>query len=139
MPKTFYTERDIEDLFQSGVTSLVVNDDVVVTDLGRERAINLGFELVREHDQPPSAPVRPYITEKRSPSAAPPAAGVAPKTAQMQPPKAASLQPPKPAASAPADLETRVFEAVQARLGDSVDAQLLKVIIKRVIQNIGAD
>ncbi len=70
MPKIFYTERDIEDLFNSGVTSLVVNDDVVVTDLGRERAMKLGFDLVREFDQPPSAPVRPYITEKRSPSAA---------------------------------------------------------------------
>ena len=78
MPKTFYTERDIQDLFQSGVTSLVVNDDVVVTDLGRERALKLGFELVREHDQPPSAPIRPYITDKPSPSASPPATGLRP-------------------------------------------------------------
>lgn len=131
MPKTFYTERDIVDLFQSGVTSLVVNDDVVVTDLGREKALKLGFDLVREHDQPPSAPVRPYITEKISPSAAPPAAGIAPKAAQITPPK-----PAQPASAA--DLETRVFEAVKAKLGSDVDAQLLKVIIKRVIQNIGA-
>jgi len=28
MPKIFYTERDIEDLYHSGVTTLVVNDDV---------------------------------------------------------------------------------------------------------------
>jgi hypothetical protein len=132
MPKTFYTERDIEDLFQSGVTSLVINDDVVVTDLGREKAMKIGFELVREHDQPPSAPVRPYITEKTSPSAAPPATGIAAKAAQIVPPKAA-----KPAPSEP-DLETRVFEAVRAKLGDSEDPQLLRVIIKRVIQNMGA-
>ena len=71
MPKIFYTDRDIEDLYHSGVTTLVVNDDVVVTDIGREKARKLGVELLREHDQPSSAPIRPYITEKPSPSAAP--------------------------------------------------------------------
>ncbi len=71
MPKIFYTERDIEDLYHSGVTTLVVNDDVVVTDLGRESARKLGVELLKENDQPSSAPIRPYITEKKSPSAAP--------------------------------------------------------------------
>ena len=30
--------------------SLVVDDDVVVTDLGREQAMKLGFELIREVD-----------------------------------------------------------------------------------------
>jgi hypothetical protein len=132
MPKEFYTERDIHDLFNNGVTSLVVNDDVVVTDLGRERAIKLGFELIREFEQPPSAPVRPYITDKRSPSAAPPAAGIAMNAQQISPPKTA-----KPAPS-PSDLEARVFEAVRTKVGDDVDAQLLKVIIHRVVQNIGA-
>ncbi|MBN2045195.1 MAG: hypothetical protein JW757_09265 [Anaerolineales bacterium] len=132
MPKIFYTERDIQDLFNSGVSSLVVNDDVVVTDLGREKAIKLGFELVREFDQPPSAPVRPYITEKRSPSAAPPAAGIAPKAAQIMNPESAK---PAPAQS---DFEERVFNAVKAKVGTEVDSQLLKVIIHRVVQNIGA-
>ena len=32
MPKTFYTERDIEDLSKRGVVSLVEDDDVVLTD-----------------------------------------------------------------------------------------------------------
>ena len=131
MPKIFYTERDIEDLYNSGVTSLVVTDNVVVTDLGREKAMKLGFDLVREFDQPPSAPIRPYITEKRSPTAAKPATGIAPKAGQMIAPKPAK---PAPAAT---DLETRVFEAVSAKVGDTVDAHLLRVIIKRVIQNIG--
>jgi hypothetical protein len=127
MPKVFYTERDIEDLHNRGVTSLVVNDDVVVTDLGRERALKLGFELVREFDQPPSAPVRPYITEKRSPSAATSAAAIPPASQ----PAAARLAPPPP------DLEKRVFDAVLAKLGDSVDPQLLQVIIRRVVRSIG--
>ena len=71
MPKIFYTERDIEDLYHNGVTTLVVNDDIVVTDIGREKAHKLGVEMLKENDQPSSAPIRPYITEKKSPSAAP--------------------------------------------------------------------
>ena len=38
MAKTFYTERDIEDLARQGVTSLEVNADVVLTELAREKA-----------------------------------------------------------------------------------------------------
>ncbi len=131
MPKTFYTERDIVDLYNSGVKSLVVDDDVVVTDLGREQALKLGFELIREFDQPQDAPIRPYITDKRSPSAAPPARMIAPASAQMKAPRPAPPAPAKP------DLETRVFEAVTAKLGGSVDPQLLRVIIQRVISNLG--
>lgn len=48
MPKTFYTERDIEDMLARGVKTLVVGDDVVLTDLGRELAIKHGLRLVRE-------------------------------------------------------------------------------------------
>ena len=119
MPKIFYTERDIEDLYHSGVTTLVVNDDVVVTDLGREKALKLGVELLREHDQPSSAPIRPYITDKPSPSAAPPL----PQSPSPQPTQAA--------------VEDRVFEAVQGQVGDTVDNNLLKTIIKRVLKSVG--
>ncbi|MCJ7717386.1 MAG: hypothetical protein MUO54_12825 [Anaerolineales bacterium] len=119
MPKIFYTERDIEDLYHSGVTTLVVNDDVVVTDLGREKARKLGVELLKEHDQPSSAPIRPYITEKSSPSAAPslPQAPVPPPT------KAA--------------LEEQVLSAVKKQVGDTVDSTLLKTIIQRVLKSVG--
>lgn len=47
MPKTFYTERDIEDLARQGTTTLEVNDDVVMTDLAREKALSLNIRLVR--------------------------------------------------------------------------------------------
>jgi hypothetical protein len=47
MPKTFYTERDIQDLAARGVTSLEVNDDVVLTDLARDEALKRGIRLVR--------------------------------------------------------------------------------------------
>lgn len=47
MPKTFYTERDIEDMARRGVTTLEVGDDVVLTDLAREKALSLNVRLVR--------------------------------------------------------------------------------------------
>jgi hypothetical protein len=43
MPKIFYTERDIEDLFARGVTSIEVHDGVVLTDLARERMFKFGM------------------------------------------------------------------------------------------------
>ena len=119
MPKFFYTERDIEDLYQSGVTSLVVNDDIVVTDLGREKARKLGLELLKEFDQPSSAPIRPYITEKKSPSAAPPMPAPV-----SQPPTSKSL-------------EDQVLQSVQAKVGEDVDSSLLRTIIQRVLKSVG--
>ena len=116
MPKTFYTERDIEDLASRGVLSLVVNDDVVLTALAREKAERLGVELLREHDTPPSAPVRPYV--------AVPSPAAAPKEASGG---AASL----------VDLQVRVRDAVVAQLGDEVDPALLDTLLKRVLSSVG--
>lgn len=45
--KTFITERDIDDLHDRGVASLDVHDDIVLTDLARERALKHGIRLVR--------------------------------------------------------------------------------------------
>jgi len=45
--KTFYTERDIQDLADRGVKSLDVGDDIVLTDVARELAHKLGLRLVR--------------------------------------------------------------------------------------------
>ena len=119
MPKIFDTERDIEDLYRSGVATLVVNDDVVVTDLAREKARKLGVELLKENDQPSSAPIRPYITKNVSPSAAP-----------------SMPQAPLPAPTQ-VDLEERVYQAVQAQVGKTVDPGLLRTIIQRVLKNVG--
>jgi hypothetical protein len=49
MAKTFYTERDIEDMARRGVTTLVVSDEVVLTDLGRECAMKFNIRLVKEN------------------------------------------------------------------------------------------
>ena len=54
MPKTFYTERDIQDLVSRGVTSLDVNDDIVLTDLARDESLKRGLRLVRAQPVPPA-------------------------------------------------------------------------------------
>ena len=57
MPKTFYTDRDIEDLVKQGIQSLIVDDDVVLTDLAYDKAHRLGLELLTQRDQPPAGTV----------------------------------------------------------------------------------
>jgi hypothetical protein len=56
MAKTFYTERDIEDLHQRGVMVLDVDDSVVITDLGREKALALGIRLARRGSSSSASP-----------------------------------------------------------------------------------
>jgi len=56
MPKTFYTERDIDDLHARGVTSLEVNDDIVLTDLARERMFKYGMKARRNEFKEPPRP-----------------------------------------------------------------------------------
>jgi hypothetical protein len=115
MPKEFYTERDIEDMFKRGILSLQVNDNVVLTELAYEKANRLGMQLLRDRPlEPPAAPVRPYIS-------------------QVSKPDATGL----PSASADADLTARIRAAVLAQLGNQVDPALLDVIIQRVLKSTG--
>lgn len=46
MPRRFITENDIKDLVKRGVRSLEVNNDIVLTDLAREKARELGVALL---------------------------------------------------------------------------------------------
>ena len=122
MPKEFYTERDIEDLVRRGVMSLDVNDSCVLTELAYEKANRLGMKLIRSQaDNPPAAPVRPYLSEKQA--ARPAAPGV----------DAAATAVP----AAPADLTGRIRSAALARLGTQVDPSLLDSIIERVLKSTG--
>ena len=130
MPKTFYTERDIEDLVKRGVISLVVDDDVVLTDLARDRAMKLGVELLRE--QPPCAPERPYISKLTSPSATHPF--IDQPSQQAAPAKSQS----ETGNTSGDDLYQQVYDSVVARLGSSVDQKLLDTIIRRVLNTMTA-
>ena len=126
MPKTFYTERDIEDLVNRGVTSLIVDDDVVLTDLAYEKARQLQMQLLRENDKPPAAPVRPYIAKLSSPAA---------NASKPTPTPVAPLTPSAKGAGGD-DLHQRVYKAALARLGESVDPKLLDTIVQRVLKSI---
>ena len=119
MPKEFYTERDIEDMVKRGVMSLNVTENVVLTELAYEKANRLGMQLSRSQpDNPPSAPVRPYIAQKTNQ----PISGV------LNNP---STEPGEP------DLQTRIHAAVIARMGTQVDPEMLNVIIERVLKSTG--
>ncbi len=131
MPKTFYTERDIEDLAKRGVISLVEDDDVVLTDLARDKAMRLGIELLRAHEKPPSAPERPYITKMVSPSASSPGSEITPQ------PGSTIKTPVSSTTTSRDNLYENVRAEVVTRLGDSVDPKLLDTIIRRVLQNVG--
>lgn len=122
MPREFYTEKDIEDLVRRGVLSLEITDDCVLTDLAYEKANRLGMKLLRSRpDNPPGAPVRPYISEK-----------VVPRPAMTA---AVAAAPSLPAAQG--DLAGSIRSAVVAKLGGQVDPALLDTIIERVLKSTG--
>jgi len=126
--KKFYTEKDIEDLFNSGVKLLRVTDNVQLTELAYEKARSLGFQLLADQpDAPPSAPVRPYISKFSSASSS--ALIVAAVT-----PTASQSKTDQPKSSA---LAARIRAAVAAKMGDQVDAKLLDTIIQRVLKSTG--
>lgn len=127
MAKVFYTEHDIEDMVKRGERSLVVTDDVVLTDLAYEMARRLGVQLVQPTDTPPAAPIRPYINKTASPAAAQTPAAV-PATPVAAPAAGARV----------AAIKARVKSAVLAQLGGSaVDEATLDRIIERVAADLG--
>jgi len=127
MPKQFYTEHDIEEMVRKGIKSLQVTDDVVLTELAYEKAKKLDFQLVSNRaDNPPAAPVRPYLSEKQTAHAKPVAASVVQTESQ-----------PAPAQPKVLAIEQRIRSAVIAKLGNQVDAKLLDNIIHRVVKGIG--
>jgi hypothetical protein len=128
MAKTFYTERDIEDLAKQGVTSIMVTDDVVVTDAAREKAPRVGITLLTERQAAQAA-----AAAQPKPAAPQPAPSYPAPVAHVPAPP---TQVPAPAARTE-DLETRVYTAVKAKLGGQVDDALLRTIVKRVLMSLG--
>lgn len=129
MTKKFLTDKDIEELFHSGVKSLQADDDVVLTDLAYEKARKLG--LLIESDTPPAAPVRPYLSEKSTPPAKP---KVDPVSSNLSQPLPALTPNPSASNEKGIALEKRIREKVAEKLGNQVDANLLDTIIKRTLK-----
>ena len=135
MPKEFYTERDIEELYQRGTKSLRITENVVLTELAYEKANRLGLQLIADNaDNPPAAPVRPYLTEAQT-QVPKPTIGPAAPIVEAQPKPAPASTPSR--AESGNEIEERIRSAVIARLGNQVDAKLLDNIIHRVVKGVG--
>ncbi|MCC6298171.1 MAG: hypothetical protein IT314_02650 [Anaerolineales bacterium] len=143
--KKFYTDKDIEELFHNGVTSLRADDDVVLTDLAFEKARALGL---LDSDSPPAAPVRPYLSDVKprhstgrvdsvSSALSQPAPTLTPDPSPSRERGAALTPSPSPKGRGESALEKRIREKVAAKLGNQVDAQLLDTIIKRTLKATG--
>jgi hypothetical protein len=128
MPKQFYTEKDIEDLFNRGTKSLQVTDDVVLTELAYEKAKSLGLRLISDRaENPPAAPVRPYLSDGHSAAHTKPVVGSVSQ----------AISEPQQSQPRVLPVERRIRSAVIAKLGNQVDAKLLDNIIHRVVKGIG--
>lgn len=55
----FYTASDIEELAASGITRLEISEGVMITDVAREMAQELGIELAKPGAMPPAAAPAP--------------------------------------------------------------------------------
>lgn len=124
--KTFYTERDVSDMHARGVTEIEIDDDVVLTDLARERAIALGLKmkLVSQRSGQPNGLPRLAI----APQMQLPPAVVGPSS----PLPAPAAPPPAP----PADLAAQVKSAVIARLGTTAHNDLLDQVIPQILARL---
>ena len=108
MPKIFYTEHDIDDLKARGVTSIDLNDNVVMTDLALERALKYEMKINRaEHVSAPQA----ILSASVNLVAAYPREASAPNT----------------------ELKQKIKSLVLAKLDGQVDAALLDAVITRVL------
>lgn len=107
--KTFYTVRDIEDMHAAGMVEIQTHDDVVVTDVAREKAIALGMRLVSAEENPPS-------------SASPPSSAFSRKFASS--------------GGTDADLIRKVKAGVIQRLGTDKYNDLLDQIIPQVMTRL---
>ena len=135
MPKTFYTEHEIEDLFKSGVTRLEMDDNMVLTGLAYEKAVRLGIQLDQNVELPSDAPMRPYISKSTSPSEFSRLDLQAPMTSS-KPCCDSAITASSTPAPLPEDLSARIKNAVIARLGSNVDQSLLDAIIRRVLNQV---
>ncbi len=123
MAKTFYTERDVEDLFRQGIMTITLADDIVMTDLAYERANKLDMKMVQADETPPAAPIRPYINTTPSKSI----------TKSVNNTSNVQIQN----TSRVAEIKTKVRETVKNRMGSSVDAAMLDAVIDRVAKDLG--
>lgn len=109
MPKIFYTERDVDELKARGVTSIDLNDNVVMTDLALERALKYEMKINRpQHVAAPQASFSPSVN-------------------------LAASNVHTIVQKSDAELKEKIKALVLARLDGQVDVALLEAVITRVL------
>jgi hypothetical protein len=134
--KTFYTVRDIEDMHAAGVAEIEIHDDVVLTDVAREKAISLGMRL-RPADSEDG--IRPGGPAPRASSASSRVITSAVAGALSHPPPAPLATPSRPQAGAGTsqnELVGKIKAAVAARLGTDRYNDVLDQIIPQVMAQL---
>lgn len=131
--KTFYTVRDIEDMQAAGVVEIQTHDDVVLTDVAREKAIALGMRLVPMEEGRGGPRGSVGLTMGAAARAGSPG-GPLPKPSAS--PLAAGPHPRAGAGAASDDLVRKVKAAVVARLGTDKYNDLLDGIIAQVMSQL---
>ena len=139
--KTFYTERDIIDMHAAGVTEIELDDDVIMTDLAREKAIVLGLHMRRvekRSGQPASGLPRLALAPKMQlpPAVISQPASPAPPAPTPTPAPPPQTPPPATAAATNAELASHIKSAIIARLGTSEHNDLLDIIIPQVLARL---
>ena len=136
MPKEFYTERDIEDMFKRGILSLEMNDNVVLTGLAYEKAQRLGIKLAADKPPaPPEAPMRPYVARNLAAQPAVRGTIASPGGGETRSQGECACAAARPGSEK--SLHERIRTGVVNRIGTQVDPALLDVIIRRVIAGTG--
>jgi len=146
--KTFYTDHDIEDMAKAGIREIEVDDDVVLTDLAREKALSIGIKLRKRLSAEPVVAsgrqlIRPLAGDStgRSPSSypTPAAAFSAPPFDPPPRPLTADSSPAPPASPAAGSLseeefKRRVKSALMDRLGPGVSEAMIDAAIVKVLK-----
>jgi hypothetical protein len=118
MPKKFFTELDIEEMFAQGLRSFTVTEEMVITEMAYEKARSIGLRLVWADEKPPSAPVRPYLSETRA------------NTPHMAAVKKITSNE---------DVRHRIHNAVKLKMGEQIQPDLLDQILDRILPKIGLE
>lgn len=132
--KTFYTERDIEDMHAAGVKEIEVHDDVVLTDVAREKALALSIKL-----KPVTKLVgQPELLLKNLGASLPAPVKPAPSSTPTYAKAAASAASVAHSSSTDTELIERIKAGVIAKIGTTAYNGLLDKIIPQVLARFDA-
>ncbi len=110
MAKVFYTEQDIDDLHARGVKSIALTENVVITDLGVERAMRHGMTINRAEHSAPKATMSGSVN--------------------------LIAAYPRTESAGDDELKQKIKSAVLSKLDGQVDTAILEAVISRVVSSL---